>query len=72
MYQNKTKTNLSPIALLLRDIITPQNKSRRLPVAIIRLVMGPKDPTDTLGSMGMPTGSKNAPGVPPDYHTPFI
>ena len=60
------------VALWLKDIITPKNKSRRLPVAIISLVVGPKDPIDTSGSFGMPSGFKMAPGFPPDYHVLFI
>ena len=60
------------LALLLRDIIRPQNKSERPPMAIISLVVGPKDPRDTSESLGMPTGSKKALGVHPDYHVLFI
>ena len=37
-------------------------------MAITSLVMGPKDPTDTLESFEMPTGSKKAPRVT----TPFL
>ena len=72
MTRSPLKDFIGDLALWLRSIIKGEKKSRRLLVAITSLVMGPKDPTDTLKSLEMPTGSKKAPQDPPGYHVLFV
>ena len=52
------------LALWLINIITAENKSRRLSVVVNSHMVGPKDPTDTLGSFWMPPRFQRAPRNP--------